>query len=249
MPTKLRLERHLEILARAGADLHERAGNAGLDARVITCPAWTVAELVGHLGAVHRWAVANLTGSEHDRAATLQEAASSEDLLEWFAKGLDELSVTLRDVPEDVEAMVFLRDAPPPRRFWARRQTHETFIHGIDVLAAELGRLPTAAEGNIPPDIAVDGLDELLFGFLTRRRNKIELSGIQRLTVTATDTGESWTLHLGEERVTTVTGSDESADAVLSGPAAALYLGLWNRGDEFDGPAEIRAGWRRQATI
>jgi uncharacterized protein (TIGR03083 family) len=249
MPTKLRPERHLEILARAGADLREQALIAGLDAPVATCPEWTVADLVGHLGAVHRWAVANLTGGEHDRAAALQEAASSDDLLAWFADGLDELVATLRNAPDDVEAMVFLRDAPPPRRFWARRQAHETLIHGVDVLAAALGRLPASGECAVPPDIAVDGLDELLFGFLTRRRNSIQLPGIQCLTVTTTDTGESWTLHLGADGVTTVAGSDESADAVLSGTAVALYLGLWNRGDEFDGPAEILAGWREQATI
>ena len=44
--------------------------------------------------------------------------------------------------PDDVEALVFLNDAPAPREFWARRQCHETTMHAVDALAASLGRPP-----------------------------------------------------------------------------------------------------------
>ena len=50
------------------------------------------------------------------------EGTNSPDPVAWWVDGADELVVTLRAVPDDVEAMVFLNDAPPPRRFWARRR-------------------------------------------------------------------------------------------------------------------------------
>ena len=62
--------------------------------------------------------------------------------------------------------MVFLRDSPAPREFWARRQAHETTIHRADAVAAGLGRRPRSAELDLDPAFAVDGLDELLTGFL-----------------------------------------------------------------------------------
>jgi hypothetical protein len=64
--------------------------------------------------------------------------------------------------------MVFLNDAPPPRRFWARRQAHETTIHSVDAIAARSQRWPTASDVAIDPLLAADGIDELLMGFITR---------------------------------------------------------------------------------
>ena len=90
---------------------------------------------------------------------------------------MTQLLDTLRSVPDDVRAMVFLKDAPPPRRFWARRQAHETTIHAVDALAASLGGCPTSDEsaGALPIDaeLAVDGIDELVSGFMPRGRPKI----------------------------------------------------------------------------
>ena len=69
--------------------------------------------------------------------------------------------------------MVFLKDAPPPRRFWARRQAHETTIHSVDAVAAALGRWPTASDVTIDPVLAADGIDELLTGFITRGKGRL----------------------------------------------------------------------------
>lgn len=249
MPTSLGFDRHLEVLGAAAALLRERAVDAGSADQVPTCPRWTVIDLVAHQGMVHRWAVASLRGdSGHDSERSLEEAAAG-DLFAWYAAGVDELLTTLRSVPEDVKAMVFLRDAPPPRSFWARRQAHETTIHGVDALAARLGRIPTAAETGIEPEVAVDGIDELLCGFLPRGKGKPRLDGIAALRVTSTDTGHTWTLRYTPDHLQASPDADGKVDAVLTGTATQLYLGLWNRGNEVEGPEDIVLGWKKQARI
>jgi uncharacterized protein (TIGR03083 family) len=121
MATHLSLEQHLEAIARGGAALREAAAAAGPDAKVPTCPAWDVTDLVVHQGMVHRWAAANLRGEHgHDTAASKAEGRAAARLLDWFADGVAALVDTVRSTPEDAEATVFLKDAPPPRRFWAR---------------------------------------------------------------------------------------------------------------------------------
>ena len=171
MPTHLSLEQHLEALARGGAALAAAAAAAAPDAKVPTCPAWDVTDLVVHQGMVHRWAAANLRGErDHDTAASQAKGRAAARLLDWYADGLAALIDTVRATPDDAKATVFLKDAPPPRRFWARRQAHETTIHGVDAVAAARGRWPTAADVDIDPALASDGIDELLMGFITRAR-------------------------------------------------------------------------------
>ena len=171
MPTLLSLDDHLAALVRSGAALGEAAAAAGLEAKVPTCPAWDVTDLLVHQGMVHRWAAANLRGEpDHDTAASLAQGRAAASLLDWYTQGLAALVDTVQAAAEDAKAMVFLKDAPPPRRFWARRQAHETTIHSVDAVAAALGRWPTAADVTIDPVLAADGIDELLTGFITEAR-------------------------------------------------------------------------------
>lgn len=254
MATRLTLDDHVKLLAGSGTALHDAAARAGLDAPVPTCPAWDVRALVTHQGMVHRWAAAHLRGErDHDTGASVAAARTAPDLLAWFADGLDALLATIAATPDDARAMVFLKDAPPPRRFWARRQAHETTIHGADALAADLGRAPTAAEAGVAPESAADGVDELLAGFITRGRGKLRTDEPYTIVVRATDTGDAWSLRVEPESLTTTDGVGPCAapDAELTGTAAQLYLGLWNRGDELTaaGRPSILRDWRAQVRV
>jgi hypothetical protein len=89
--------------------------------------------------------------------------------------------------------------------------------------------------------LAADGVDELLTGFVPRKSGKLRTApGEPPLTVLvrATDINRAWTLRVSADPVITTTGTraQEEAhgipDVVWEGTAAALYLGLWNRGDE-----------------
>jgi uncharacterized protein (TIGR03083 family) len=256
MGTRWRFEQHLNAIVQAAADLAGRARRAGPVADVPSCTRWAVADLVAHQGMVHRWAVSNLRGQgpvSTPKAQILAEVPA-ERLVDWFEEGTRLLLKTLRDIPPGVEAMVFLRDAPPPREFWARRQAHETTIHSVDALAAELGRLPLAEETGIGADLAKDGLDELLCGFVPRGRSRLERQDGTAVAVLPGDAETGWLLTLGDrvEAVPVAADSAEvgAADHRFTGTAAQLYLGLWNRGDEVtSSDSELLRQWRGKQRI
>ncbi len=50
---------YLDAIRTNATALVDAADAAGLDAPVPTCPEWTVADLLGHIGRVHRWAAGN----------------------------------------------------------------------------------------------------------------------------------------------------------------------------------------------
>jgi uncharacterized protein (TIGR03083 family) len=252
MATQLSLDAHLEALVHHGTNLREAAAKAGLTAPVPTCPDWDVIDLVAHQGMVHRWAAANLRGEkDHDTSASHAEGLAAADPLGWYAQGLTALVDTLRSTADDAKAMVFLNDAPPPRRFWARRQAHETTIHSTDAVSAVCGRWLTASDVDIDPVLAADGIDEILMGFVTRGKGKLRAVEPYGVLVSTTDTGHAWTLRVSDGPVVTTPGESVRPDAVLSGTAVQLYLSLWNRADEITttGRSDVVDDWRANVRI
>jgi uncharacterized protein (TIGR03083 family) len=252
MPTRLTLEDHLVALRGSGEALSAAAATAGLDTKVPTCPAWTVNQLVAHQGMVHRWAAANLRGErDHNTADSRAAAAAAPDLLGWYSEGLEELLDTIKATADDATAPVFLNDAPPPRRFWARRQAHETTIHAADAVSATLGRWPTAAEVSVEAQLAVDGIDELVTGFLTRGEGKLHTDEPCTLVIRTEDTGHAWTVRLSGGPIVSEVGDTDTPDAVFAGSAAQLYLSLWNRSAEVSvtGRPDLLDLWRAQIRV
>lgn len=121
----------------------------------------------------------------------------------WLQEGALRLLEALGAASPDLKAVVFLNDAPTPRRFWARRQCHETSIHAVDALSAALGRPPRADETWISREIALDGIDELLTGFITRPRAKFRTQEPVEILVKPHDSDHRWTVHATPESVTT----------------------------------------------
>jgi len=245
MPASLTFDEHLAAIERAGKDLAELAADAGLDAPVPTCPTWTAAHLVAHQAMVHRWAASHARGEPEEARNQTEIREQESDLFGYYLEGLEALLTVLRAAPLDLEAMTFLKDCGTPREFWARRQCHETTVHAVDALSASLGRVPTAAEASLSIAVAVDGIDELLRGFYSRGRSKLFDGKTFSFVVSPTDSDRRWVVHV-DERLTIT--DDGDADA-LSGTAAQLYLGLWNRGDEISGSAELLARWRETQRI
>ena len=241
------LSDHVEGLRVALASFVDHAGRAGLEAPVPTTPAWDVRALVAHQGMVHRWAAATIRGSEADPSAFRIEGLKAEHPTAWLNEGGLDLVDAIESAADDLKALVFLNDAPPPRRFWARRQCHETTIHAVDALAASLRRFPVATETWISREVAVDGIDELLTGFLTRGRSKLRSERPTRFAVRPTDAEQSWMVTVSDEPAVTVRNGDGAAEVVLEAPAAALYLALWNRSDEI--ATEGFQLWRDRARV
>ena len=227
----LPLERHLDGLREALLSFVRYADRAGLDASVPTTPDWTVRQLVAHQGMVHRWAAATIRSESIDPDAVESEGRQALDPLDWLRDGAIEVVQAIHDAPDDLTALVFLRDAPPAKPFWARRQCHETTIHAVDALSAALGRYPKADDTWISTDLALDGIDELLTGFITRPKSRLRSEDPMTIAVLPTDADRAWLVHVSSEPAVTERVAGD-ADVVLQGSAVALYLTLWNRSDE-----------------
>jgi uncharacterized protein (TIGR03083 family) len=244
VPTTLTPDQHLAALRDAVSAFVRAAQHAGLDVPVPTCPDWTVRRLIGHQGMVHRWAAANLRGRTIEIDATERAGRRAPSPVDWLRDGAIDLVAAITTAPDDVQTVVFLNDAPGPRAFWARRQCHETTIHSVDALAAALGRYPTSADTTIDPAVAVDGIDELLAGFMTRNKSRLRAESPMVVGVVAEESPTGWLVDIGPApAVVTVVPSDEVADRCdvrLEGPSVAVYLTLWNRSDELD-PVDL---WR-----
>lgn len=209
---------------------------AGLEAPVPTTPDWDVRRLLAHQGLVHRWATATVEGHPIDDDAVEREGLGATDPIGWLREGAARLVEAVEAAPDDLDVLVFLADAPPAKRFWARRQCHETTIHAVDALAASLGRHPRAEDTWIGRELALDGIDELLTGFLPRPRSRLRSPSPLTLAVVPEDADASWLVTVHERPpVTRRGGGDGAADIEIRGPAVALYLTLWNRSDELSG--------------
>jgi len=230
-----------EVLGSAVRRFTELVETARGDEPVPGCPAWTVDDLVEHVGTVHRWAAAILlSGQRLDDPAHVHV---TEPRATWYAGTAAALLAAVRAVPGDEPTPNFARTAETAA-FWPRRQTHEVTVHAVDV-AQSLG-LP-ADQWGVSPEVAADGVEEVLTVFFTRmtgRGRRPHLRG--RVRFTATDVDRAWVVGEGaDERRTPVllpgADGDPDADAEVRGAAVDLYLGLWRRVPHdrlvVDGPA------------
>ncbi|MFZ2013910.1 MAG: maleylpyruvate isomerase N-terminal domain-containing protein [Nocardioides sp.] len=229
----MQLARHLDAFAEAVDAFAASATSAGLDAACLTTPDWDVRRLLAHQGLIHRWAAGHLLGERVDPDVAELEGLEAADPVAWLRAGADRLATILAEAPDDLHALVFLADAPPPREFWARRQCHETTIHAVDALSAVLGRYPCADDTWIARDVALDGIDELLTGFLPRPMSRLRTDEPTTIAVLPDDADQRWLVAVSPQAPVTARGlGDEEADVVVRGSAVALYLTLWNRSDE-----------------
>jgi uncharacterized protein (TIGR03083 family) len=237
----------IRILDQEGRLLAADAEQAGTDAKVPTCPDWLVRDLVRHTGVVHRWAAAFVTeGYASYRPEGELPDLDGPELLAWFREGHRHLVDTLTAADPDVRCWHFL-PAPSPLAFWARRQAHETAVHRFDA---------EAARGGTPDEIdrhfAADGIDELLRGFHARPKSRVRSDAPRVLRVRATDVdGAVWTVRISQEPPVTERGAAGDADCEVAGPAARLYLALWNRLPLPDatGDSTIAELWREKSAV
>jgi uncharacterized protein (TIGR03083 family) len=210
---------HRTALAREGQALFTIAADH-LDQVVPSCPEWTVAEMVGHVGEVHRfW--------ERVAAEGLQEVGDSlavtvpppDEVLAWYAEGLEQLLATI--AAADLDRTVWTWTGPQPTRWILRRMAQETAVHRVD---AELAAGP---RGPIAPDLAVDGIDEYLRVFVPAEDKPYD-GPVGRLHLHATDADGEWIVDLAPNLVTVADGH-ERGDAAVRAPADALLLLLWRR--------------------
>lgn len=202
-----------------------------LERPVPSCPGWSVADLVGHVGRVHRWAAAHLAEAPDKPSGGRGAPPEGEAVLPWYRESLDVLLDELgrRDPAEPTHSFV----GPVTAGFWARRQAHELAVHRWDAQAA----LPGAAPDPIAPALAADGVDEWLSLFVPRflaMREEPIPAGLVGASVHLHGTDEDqtepaeWLLRITAGGCE-VERAHAKGDAALRGPAADLLLAVWHR--------------------
>jgi uncharacterized protein (TIGR03083 family) len=265
---------HIASLRREGELLAGAAEQAGFDALVPACPGWRVRDLLKHLGYVHRWA----TGYVREQHAGWVDRASEEEILDggpgdgalarWFRDGHAALVRTLEAADPGMTCWTFL-EAPSPVAFWARRQAHETAMHRVDAQQAAAGAdvagtgAAAGAEGEAPvfaPEFparfAADGVDELIMGFLGRDANRGSWDGPSGTWGFHAVDGDGGAAHwrvAAEPGQLTVARENGVGGCDVTGPAADLYLLLWNRRDpsglDVRGDPDALADFRRHIRV
>jgi uncharacterized protein (TIGR03083 family) len=244
------------VIGREAVLFAEAADQGGLDVVIDTCPGWTMRDLVRHLSEIHLWAAARVAKrtsklwpddiSEH--LESWPELAvfwpDDDDLVDYYLDTNANLVRALESASPTDDLPTFL-PAPSPLAMWARRQAHEISIHRFD--AQNTAGMPSRFD----PVLASDGIDELLMAFAPRA-SSFPVETARTMAVHAADTDDRWHLVMGPGGIDAVR-SGGPADVTLTGPAADLYLAVWNRGDdaaiEVAGDREVLDAWHANHRI
>ncbi|MDR8410811.1 maleylpyruvate isomerase family mycothiol-dependent enzyme [Nonomuraea sp. 3-1Str] len=227
---------HVEAEA---ARLVELVSGADPGTPVPTCPGWTLAELITHVGTTHRWVIHILRDRVQERIWSRQvpnglpEGASGDPA--WLARGAAELVATLRAT--DPATRVWSWGGDQSAAYWARRMAFELLVHRADA------ELALGADPAIPAATALDGIEELLGNlphavWVARRLAELDAEGAT-IHLHATDTppaakdlpegaGE-WTVVQGAAGTVAWTRGHTKADTAVRGPARDLLLMLYGR--------------------
>jgi len=199
------------------------AARAGLDAPVPTCEGWTVRDVLGHLGRVHR----SVSEIIERRAQEVPDVAipkppSGDAVLGFYEEGLHRLVAALGTIgPDDP---VYSWSGAGSGRFYFRRMAHELAVHRFDVESA------FGPPGPFEPEMAADGIDEfytVLVPFSVRRWERPLPSG--SLHLHRTDGPGEWLVRAVDDAVVTA-HEHAKGDVAVRGSASELFRFVWNRG-------------------
>ncbi|GIH12328.1 maleylpyruvate isomerase family mycothiol-dependent enzyme [Rugosimonospora africana] len=223
----------LAALRTEGPAFREAVADAALDAPVPSCPGWSVADLIGHLGEVYGFVAEHVgrgvTSRPEDTAPDRFAPPSGVDLLTWWDDQYQKLVALLDSLDPELPAWNW---APQSKTvaFWHRRMAHETIIHRWDAQFATINAEP------IDPKFAADGVEEVLDSWLPagRRRGPTDLVGIVGLC--ATDVEREWLVRLRADGGVALLDTDTLLDtdehherAMARGTASDLMLALYGR--------------------
>lgn len=193
----------------------------GLRAKIVSCPGWTLADLVVHLAGVYHRFAAQVRAGTPDVVVPVEPLAQDAPL-EVLESATEEIVAALRARDPEAPCWNFVGE-DLTTGFVARRLAQETAIHRVDA------QLTGKAVEPIERELAVDGIDERLDVMLRhglRRVPDADLGG--SICLVCEDDPAAWTVevHRGELRLR---HGRSPAGAVLVGEASDLYCFTWNR--------------------
>jgi uncharacterized protein (TIGR03083 family) len=231
-----------EVLAVNSRRFREVLAGVPSSSRVPSCPDWAADDLLWHLTEVqsfwHTIVDQGLQSDEQAGAVTAPARPVGRDAaIALFERVSRQLGMTLDGVGDDRVVWTW---TPDHSVGWIRRrQAQEALVHRVDA------ELTAGLPSEIDPELAEDGVDELLtqFGSEPPTWGAFDPTGIL-VEVRSAPAGRTWWVRLGRFRGVDPSGHghDEPdyqpvtepggpADAVLVGAAADLLLWLWGRAD------------------
>ena len=227
--------RYLDCLAADYAVLRSAAAPARLGDPVPSCPGWTVANLMTHVGEVYLHKAVVMRDGKWPDPWPLEEFADVKPLT-LLDRGYREVTAEFASRSPDEPALTWY-DPEQTVGFWIRRMAQETVVHRMDAQLAAGEPLTPA-----PDDLAIDGVDEVLKRFLeygaatwpeeyaTAEGHLAGDDGTDTVVVTAGPV--SWTVRPTPGSVSVTDGGDKAAHAVVSATPDAMLRWLWGRADD-----------------
>jgi uncharacterized protein (TIGR03083 family) len=233
--------RFLECLSADYGDLRDAVTAVELTATVPSCPGWTVADLVYHLAEVYLHKVTLMRTGEVPQEWP-PSGLTAEAPLAALGRAYGALRAEFRTRGPGLPALTWY-DPDQTVAFWIRRMAQETVIHRIDAeLAAGLPVTP------VPPDLAVDGVDEVLkrmlaYGSVAWPEGFAEMEGEHlaaeggRDAITVAAGRTAWTVRPSPRQVLVEDGATEQRGetprVLVEGNPGNLLRWLWGRaGDD-----------------
>ena len=212
---------YLQALARDGEAFASVAGDAELGAPVPSCPGWTLADLVYHLGEVHHfWRTIVADRRDTWEGYEQPDRPADADLVAWYRSGLADTVAVLGAVDPAQSNWTWSTDKSAA--FVIRRMAQETAIHRWD--AEQAAGLDTGVE----PHLASDGIDEFLMWFADEPKEGAPAPG-GSVHLHCGDVPGEWTVRLNAEGTYDIERAHAKGDCALRGSASDLLLALWRR--------------------
>lgn len=213
-------DEYLAAIEAHGADI-ARAARVAIDAPVRACGTWRIADLLWHVGEVHRfWTSMALAGSASRGEHVRDERPSEMDMISWYELGVQQLLNALATLPSEQPCWTW---AGPQDIAWLlRRMAHETAIHAWDALWA------AGLKPEIDPALASDGIDEFVYVMTSLVREGQPIIG-GSVHIHCTDVDGEWLLVPGDGLELVVTREHAKGSVALRGPAVDILLVLWRR--------------------
>lgn len=211
----------LAALERDGVAFGVAAKGAGFGAFVVSCPGWSVADLVWHLAEVHYfWGSITAQRATNWDQVGMAVRVPNDELFAFYDTQFANLVQALRTTDRSTPVWTWTHQQDVA--FIVRRMAHETAVHLWDAQAASGSPLAIEAE------LASDGIDEFFEHMLDRSAETVAAIG-GSVHLHCTDVAGEWTVRPLQTGELGVTREHAKGDCALRGRASDLLLTLWRR--------------------
>ncbi|UBU10901.1 maleylpyruvate isomerase family mycothiol-dependent enzyme [Nonomuraea gerenzanensis] len=200
-----------------------------LSVPVPTCPGWTLAELVTHVGQTHRWTTHMLRDRVQERVWSRQVpsglAEGQHGDAAWLTEGAAEMVRVLRETDPAMPVWTWGPDGRAS--WWPRRMLFELVVHRVDA------ELALGVDPEIPAATAIDGVEELLHNlpsavWVTKSLAELGAEGAT-IHLHASDADGEWTItQAAAGRIEWARGHAKG-DVAVQGAVRDLLLLLYGR--------------------